>query len=386
MSLKRLQPQDSWSIECLDTVSKFEELRSPWEAFTQNHFMRGWDWSSAWINAFCCRSLQPRILVARDDAGVVGILPLASESSHLFGKRLILVGNGKACGDKLGILAAEEHQELLGEAFAHWLIRGEGALQWDQLDFDGVAGDDLGMNALYRSLRIRYAVEAEERECPNYWSIDLAGDWETVSKGVSKRTRRMLREIDREYVAKGRTEYVVASNFDEAKRMIQRVSDLHQGRWGARSIDGCFGTEGFERFVLDWIESRFKTNSAFVSIVKLDGHEVAGGIGFFQGTTLCMYLVGMDIEKQEVRPGWIYNMLTLRHAIDRGCTKLDFLRGDEQYKERLGAKPTQLHRRVVASPRLLPQLRYQTLQRGIQARNWIRKFFEPKQPVALPVE
>ena len=60
----------------------------------------------------------------------------------------------------------------------------------------------------------------------------------------------------------------------------------------------------------------------------------------------------MDPAAMEHRPGKLINAAILRQAIADGYRAFDFLRGDEPYKARFGAKPRPTVRfRVAPSPR-----------------------------------
>jgi CelD/BcsL family acetyltransferase involved in cellulose biosynthesis len=80
----------------------------------------------------------------------------------------------------------------------------------------------------------------------------------------------------------------------------------------------------------------------------------------------------MDDSLSEHRPGWLFTVESIRHAIQHGKERFNFLRGDEDYKRRIGAQPTVQQRWLATSPRLIPRLRGAALQKGIEVRDWFR--------------
>jgi CelD/BcsL family acetyltransferase involved in cellulose biosynthesis len=71
---------------------------------------------------------------------------------------------------------------------------------------------------------------------------------------------------------------------------------------------------------------------------------VAAMFGFSDGATYYLYNSAYDNELAEASPG----IVLLTYAIERlgaeGLTRFDFLKGEEEYKTRLGASPRQLYR------------------------------------------
>jgi CelD/BcsL family acetyltransferase involved in cellulose biosynthesis len=229
------------------------------------------------------------------------------------------------------------------------------------------------MQAFHKQLESVHGIPVTQKASENCWAIDLQAGWEGFLKGMSKRTRRLVRnEIIDCYLNSGRAQVRVAESRTEAQIMLKKIASFHQSRWSERNIDGCFGTNGFEKFLEMLLDQWWESGIAYVAMLELDGRPVAGGIGMWSANELALYLVGMDIEFKEARPGWIFNVASIRTAIQAGMSSFNFLRGDEEYKGRLGAKPTIQQRWLATSPRLVPRLRSAALQKGIEVRDWFR--------------
>ena len=75
----------------------------------------------------------------------------------------------------------------------------------------------------------------------------------------------------------------------------------------------------------------------------------------------------------EHEPGNVINLKILRQAIERGYRAYDFLRGDEQYKARFGARQRpSVNYRVVPS-RAVAQLRDGLWRTENRVKQWIKK-------------
>jgi CelD/BcsL family acetyltransferase involved in cellulose biosynthesis len=66
--------------------------------------------------------------------------------------------------------------------------------------------------------------------------------------------------------------------------------------------------------------------------LDIDGVPAAAWYGFSVGDTLYHYQSGRDLRWERDRVGTVLMGLVIRRAIERGCRKLDFLRGEEPYK------------------------------------------------------
>ena len=71
---------------------------------------------------------------------------------------------------------------------------------------------------------------------------------------------------------------------------------------------------------------------------------MAALFGFSDGTTYYLYNRAYDSELADVTPGIVLLTHTIEYLVNEGCTRFDFLKGDEEYKTRLGACPRQLYR------------------------------------------
>ena len=67
----------------------------------------------------------------------------------------------------------------------------------------------------------------------------------------------------------------------------------------------------------------------------------------FEGT-VGLYNSGFDPDQAALSPGIVLLAHVVRDAIERGCSRFDFLRGEEPYKYAFGAIPEDLFNVVIA--------------------------------------
>ncbi len=361
-----------WTVERIDNAKTFGAIFQDWDRLASSNRMRSAVWSQVWWDSFASRYI-PYVLVVRDEKGLQGIFPLALDTSTIRGRRLILIGSGKACGDDLGIMATVGKENDVVRELAVWLANAKGRNAWDCLDLDGVQPSNLLMSKFQNELQSVHEIFIETKLSENCWAVDVSFGWEQMLASMSKRMRRLVKNsMMVDYIETGRSQLKIAKSLEEAHAMLAVTEALHQSRWSERNIQGCFAVEGFHDFLSNLINQWWSSGIAYVATLELDGKPAAGVIGMWSDKELALYLVGMDINAHEHRPGWLLSIESIRLAIRSGKQRVNFLRGDEEYKARLGAKPTVQQRWIASSPRLLPRLRGAALRKGIEVRDWFR--------------
>ena len=74
--------------------------------------------------------------------------------------------------------------------------------------------------------------------------------------------------------------------------------------------------------------------------------------------SLYLYQSGRDPANDQMRVGRILALATIREACHRGVDSIDYLRGDEIYKARMGAQPAECWRVRAIAPTTTGRLRY----------------------------
>lgn len=371
-----------WTVTRIDNPVDIGAIFDDWNQLARENRMRSASWGQAWWKSFADRCV-PYVLVVRNEMGVQGVFPLALERSTFRGRRLILIGSGKACGDDLGILAAPGTEKQVVHALTNWLLKAKGSDAWDSLDLDGIQPSNTLMAEFHHQMESICQSPIQIKPSLHCWAIDVSIGWDNLLTDMSKRMRRLVKNsLIKDYIETGRARLKVAASLEEAHAMLKVTESFHQARWSEKHVDGCFATKGFGDFLETIVECWWATGIAYVATLELDGKPAAGVIGMWGPNELAMYLVGMDIDVQEHRPGWLLSVESIQLAIKLGKRQVNFLRGDEEYKARLGATPTVQQRWIVTSPGLIPQLRGAALRKGIEVRDWFRNRIKAVDQVA----
>jgi CelD/BcsL family acetyltransferase involved in cellulose biosynthesis len=358
------------NVNVIQNTAQWDSRKSLWDEITIPHFNRGFDWLRSWWDAYRSDH-ELMILEAVRDGNVLGFLPLARHRSLFTGDTLVWLGSGKACSDNMGLVCQPEDEYLVAETFAGFLAAPtHRSYRWDHIDLDGVRPQDPGMNVFLDKLIEGCRPSLERRVSLNCWELSLTESFPNYLASVSKRVRKMYQESEQHQSRN--CVFEIADSLPRAMQLFEQITLLHQARWKERGIRGCFSRQSFGSFLknaLDryWVDER---THPIVAVLHIDGKPGGGAIAFVHDRTLSVYLTGMDTEYSDYRPGWQTSFGLIQHAISLGCTKVDFMRGDEEYKERLGARRTPQERWIIASSQWGSQIRHATYKTAVQLKNW----------------
>lgn len=167
---------------------------------------------------------------------------------------------------------------------------------------------------------------------------------------LGKHERHEIRRKVRRAEAAGPIELVESSDpLDD----LQSFIELHTARWGD---EGLFpvsrGGDQSRVFVSRMLEllgpgTRAPLGGAHLSFLTVGGERIATSIHFETPNALLYYNAGVSPTARELSPGVVLVERLARLALDRGLTRLDFLRGDEPYKYEWGARDEPVQRILV---------------------------------------
>ncbi len=353
-----------------------ESVSVAWDCMTRSVAFRHSAWLHAWWRHYGVGRELFVLRVANDHDEVVGLAPWYLEATVRHGRVIRPLGNGEVCSDYLSVLATQEYEEEVAESLSRWLMDGanghcEANQRWDLLALDSIRGDDTLMPRLFQHLK-EAGSHVVRRDAMNCWQLDLPDSWDELYGTMSKNRRKNLRRVERRYADNGRIRLVRVEKRDQVQPQMDVLIDLHQRRCHEQGLPGCFASAVFAKFLRDAAEQLFAQGLLGLYVLQLDGRPVAAEFCVASGDTMCDYLGGIDTQAGESSPGTVMHIALIKQLIADGYQTLDFLRGDEPYKESWQAKPcTLVDYRVV--PRVTTaQLRHQMWLAGDTVRNWIK--------------
>jgi CelD/BcsL family acetyltransferase involved in cellulose biosynthesis len=300
-----------------------ELLRQDWERLHDDDHpgapFRSFEWTDAWCRHFAAgRDLW--LLEARREGRRVGLLPLYAERSLLGGTRIRLIGDGIVGSDYLGVIASREDQAACARAFASHL-RGAGV---DQLRLDDLLATD-PLLAVFAG-----AAVAPRYPCPY---LRLRGTFDAYlaarPSGAGAQWWRRLRWLEKR--PGHRVE--VLTTPQEIAQGIEILLDLHRKRWALEGGSDAIDSKRVAAFHRHAALGLARAGRARITVLSADGAPRAVLYGFRHGTRFSYYQSGHDPVWRARSVGTVILGLVIRDCFDAGLTELDFLHGDESYKQ-----------------------------------------------------
>jgi CelD/BcsL family acetyltransferase involved in cellulose biosynthesis len=285
-------------------------------------FMRSW-----WLTGTAGPGHQ-FVLVVQGDVLMGGI---ALERRRRLGLPfLTMMGAGPLCPDHLDLLADPGHEDDVETSLGAWLRRSGTRV----LDLEGVDDGSLLISALPAPVHRELLAVAP-------WTA-LPADPDTYLAARPALFRRNVRRASSRLAAEGANHQVKRGS--AAIASLDTLRRLHYAQWGNRSRF----LPSFDRFVtgcrlaaeVDEIAvHELATVESVIAIVVV--FEVAGRISLYQSARL------IEARWRDAMVVLLYAII--RDACTRGFTEVDFLRGDESYKNNFAPEQRQLLRLRVAN-------------------------------------
>jgi len=336
-----------------------ESLLSPpeqWDALAGGVPFRQTVWMKPWWNQFGTQKETLIVTVLDEDDTLCGILPLQRDGRH--GWRT--VAGGMVCTDHVSMLARPEDRQVVAEAIADFLIDNavDPQLGWDHLHFEGTLAGDPAMRCLVAELEQRGA-SSKLTTRMNTWFIPCRDDWDGYLASCSRRTRRRYRDL----VKRLETKPLFSVRTPETEAMVieavEKLMELHQRHWVSQGEPGSYARSEMKTFTVATAVAAFRRDRLFLPMLVWSDPEsgmektIATQLHFIgEDQRWYCFSTAVDYDHSALSPGVLLNAFVLKSAHDQDCSGIDFMRGDELYKEHLGAQSIPLLEIGISAPTL----------------------------------
>jgi CelD/BcsL family acetyltransferase involved in cellulose biosynthesis len=316
---------------------------------------RSYAWLSTWWHHFGA-GRRLHVLVARDGADVVGLLPLYRARTPL-GPALRMMGDGIVGSDHLGAIARATEAPRVARAFADTLLAAP------RIELAGLAASGALVAALGRSPRV--AVRRGPA-CP--W-VRLDGDFTTYLAARPDGTARQLARRRRWLEQRRGFAVEVYAEPRALDHALDPLFALHHARWsldelGSQAID----SPAVEAFHRDAARALARLGWARVYLLTVEGAPRAALYAFCRGRRLAYYQSGHDPAWRRRSVGTVLLAAVIEQAFAAGLAEVDLLHGEEAYKRRWATDERELTIVAGRGPGLVPWLSCGARQAGISLR------------------
>ena len=332
-------------IETYTDLSGFDALRDEWNDLlkrsTFDTLFLTWEWQKTWWEHLGEGDLF--LVTMRDDEGhLVGIAPLYHTISASGESKLNIVGCVDV-SDYLDIIAVQGRERKVYDTLLDYLDSAEMA-GWDAAELCNIpeispAHQALAEMAGERGYEFRTIVEDV---CP---VIDLPTTWDEYLASLDKKQRHEIRRKMRRIEREAKVHWYIVDQGQDLAEEIEAFIELHQKSSADKDDFMDEQMKGFFRAMahvlqpLDWLQLAF---------IEVDSQKAASMLNFDYEGDILVYNSGYDPRHSAyLSPGIVLLAYCIQHAIELGRARFDFLRGDEPYKYRFGARETKVYRLII---------------------------------------
>jgi CelD/BcsL family acetyltransferase involved in cellulose biosynthesis len=181
--------------------------------------------------------------------------------------------------------------------------------------------------------------------------ITLNGSWEMYLTSRSRKLRYNLRSRRRQLASQGALGFQHYTTPEQIRCQLGRAIEIHARRWSGQRTSTTFSSSASARaFYFEAIERLAAIGVVDLSTVELDSDLLAFCVGFVHAGKLYYYMPGFDPEYARYAPSTILLAHLIEMAYAQGLREVDFMLGEEPYKEQWATDTRATCRLVVAAP------------------------------------
>ncbi|WP_448593248.1 GNAT family N-acetyltransferase [Thermoflexus hugenholtzii] len=327
-------------------IAAFEELAHPWQDLLGRSpgappFMRP-TWLRTWWEHFGEGELH--LVTFEAEGRLVGLIPLRRIARD---GQWILETFGEEVTDYLDPLVEPGWEETVIHAFLAWLTH-PGVPGWDIVLLWNIREDSALFPLWPGAAAARGLMVQVERLtiCP---MLPLPPTWDAYLQMLDRKDRHELRRKIRRLEAVGNIRwYLLREDGPEAEGAIEAFLELMAA---SNPEKAAFLHERMRAFFRWVIRQGLREGWARLSFLEIEGEKAATYLDFEDQDRIWLYNAGLNPRYAALSPGVVLLAYLIRQAIEQGKRVFDFLRGDEPYKFRFGAREVPLYRIRLARDR-----------------------------------
>ena len=317
----------------------FDDLQAEWNDLvgrsTTNTIFCTWEWQSTWW-----RTYQPGklwIVTCRDQSDkLVGI---GSWFIHnVEGERVLRTIGCVDVTDYVDLIIDATYAEQVQNCLATFLL--EHADQFDRINLCNIPEASPTCSGFIAMLQSK-GFEAEmvlQEVCP---IIPLPDEWEQYLEKLDKKERHEIRRKIRRAEGEADLQWVVVNDTHNQPAMYQQFIDLMRASHPqkAKFLEESQNLAFFQEI----LPTLYEKGWLKLSFLMIDGVPSATYCDFDYNNQILVYNSGLQPDKNShLSPGIVLLSYNIKDAIKAHRSVFDFLRGNENYKYRMGAQDTRV--------------------------------------------
>lgn len=325
-------------IDLIQSLDQMNSLAEEWNAllsksaihvpFLRHEYLNTW-WQTLgggeWKEGELC------ILTGRDDdERLCGIAPLFLTRNREGERALMLLGSIEI-SDYLDLIAPEQHLKTFVFDVIDFLA-GPQAPDWQVLDLNNLLENSPSLPLLEKAAQQHrwHFAQTPLKRAPY---IPLPDNWDDYLAALAKKQRHEVRRKLRRAAAYPAPVhwYIV---HEEAK--LDEEIEAFLRLMATDPTKANFLTQTMCTQIRAAIRNAFHTGWLQLAFLEVGEEKAAAYLNFDFANQIWVYNSGLNPEFRQLSPGWVLLAHLIQWAIEHGREAFDFMRGDEDYKYRLG--------------------------------------------------
>ena len=311
-------------LRAIESLDEFMAHAATWDSLVASMPRPSPFMLSAWLEPWWShfgRDRSMRVEAAFRDGELVGGLPLEFERRR---------------GVTVGRLMGREHAAL-GDVLARddvarhvvpGIVGRLGAVGADYLDLFGIAREGRLFGAIEDTDMLVERVQAPVLDVRAGWDAVYAAKTSSRRRNLHRRRRRQLEEL-------GELELAPIVGESDLAASLTDLFRIHDLRWAGRPDRSEFTSTRGLPFNVDAMSRFARAGIARVLLMKLDGRAIAFQYYLVYERRMFFYRLAFDPDFARWSPGLLTTLAAIEVAAAEGVERVEFLGGDERYKQDL---------------------------------------------------
>ncbi|MDQ3815120.1 MAG: GNAT family N-acetyltransferase, partial [Armatimonadota bacterium] len=167
--------------------------------------------------------------------------------------------------------------------------------------------------------------------------LTLPATWDEYVRSLGKNMREQIKRYPKRLEKQFAVQYELAQDEAAVQRALTDLFRLHGKRWRARGQTGVLATPRRQKFHRAVCAAFLRQDWLRLWTLRCDGEAACVLLNYFYGGRYYFFIGGFEPELMRWSVGTCLFAKAIQHAIEEDATEFDFLRGEEEYKYRLGA-------------------------------------------------
>ena len=295
--------------------------------FSRYEYLSEW-WKTLGGGEWIHQNVKLVLVSASENDQLAGIAPLFIDEYD--GQQALLLVGSIEITDYLDLIVREADLPRFISGLMDFLASSP-ADNWSALDWYNLPDDSPTLAALKADAEQRGWTYHEEIYQPTP-RITLNGSFEDYLAGIDKKQRHEIRRKMRRAAESGRVQF----------RIVDKASDIEPELESFFHLmvqdpnKAMFLKDVMRDQMSKSIRTAHKYGYLWLGFLEVDGVKAAATLCFDYKNKLWGYNSGVSRDYMDLSPGWVIMGLTIQWCCENGRHEFDFMRGDEEYKYRLG--------------------------------------------------